>query len=964
MTTTKQIIELKAALLVLAALVSLAGAAQTGPAVVPVKGDASTYLYGVAAASRDDCLRRQAGESFRWTGSGQMTWKVQVDRAGDYDVALNHAAEPGAVGQHVQISSGSSRVEYTLAKTNGVFGDRSFEMAPIKGLLHLEAGAQSIAISIPDAPKTMGVLTFRSLVLTPVAAKAAIEADRQEALKARASTEWMAKAGYGLMFHYTSQSISKDGTHKPFAQAVDEFDVKRFADMVQETGAGYVIFTVCHAQPYCPAPLSSWEKYFPGKTTKRDLIAEMAQALNAKGIKLMCYFPAHVIGKYPRASSQEFTRMTTDIVKEFGERYGEKVAGYWFDGFYQCFEKYPDFSFREFFKICKAGNPNRVVALNSWIYPNVSEWQEYWAGETTNPVGLPVHGTTPERGPGGGLRYQSLLIMEPYWMQESVAMPRPQFTAQRLGDYVSQCKAKGGAVTINLGIYQEGTVDPRAVDVLKEVRKRIGGPSSSTPGPRTSAPGEMLTRQTQTDAPPATSLTLDPAKVNILMGLWSAHSPSITAAKIGGSGLHAKNFWLEGGWSAADQVVQWDVRAPKAEKYRLTFMMNAAKGTQVRATCGGSAILFAAPEDGWQRAEAEEPLSLAEGVNTIALRLSGNSSIRCFKSVELVSERLAEQLPAKIAALKGDTSWMKTAGYGIMVQCGGWAYPPHGAKKPWPGFAEDFDAAAFVQKVDEMGGKFIVWSDTLMLYQFPAPIAAISEVMPNAVSKRDLLGDVMKECKKREIRFITYYHMGHDHPQVLIDKGWDADWERHGHNRQAWFDREVKIFEEIGARYGKDLDGWFLDDGCSWYPADFQRLTTALKTGNPKRVVGYNPWIAPRHTEFQDYYCGEGFDGRRTPPGLRDGVPQQGPQKGLQLWGCFTFDGGWGIASPNVPIRGPGRDWTADRVVELTRRLEREKYSIAINLAMYEDGTISPDSYRLLVDAAKRLGRGPWKKQP
>ena len=48
--------------------------------------------------------------------------------------------------------------------------------------------------------------------------------------------------------------------------------------------------------------------------------------------------PAHVVGKYPNASSQEFTQMTTDILKEFGERYGEKIAGYWFDGFYQCFE--------------------------------------------------------------------------------------------------------------------------------------------------------------------------------------------------------------------------------------------------------------------------------------------------------------------------------------------------------------------------------------------------------------------------------------------------------------------------------------------------------------------------------------------------------------------------------------------------------------------------------------------------
>ena len=107
---------------------------------------------------------------------------------------------------------------------------------------------------------------------------------------------------------------------------------------------------------------------------RRDLVAEMAQALNAKGIKLMCYFPTHVVGKYPNASSKEFTQMTSDILKEFGERYGEKVVGYWFDGFYQCFEKYPDFSFRDFFKVCKAGNSKRIIAVNSWIYPNVTEW--------------------------------------------------------------------------------------------------------------------------------------------------------------------------------------------------------------------------------------------------------------------------------------------------------------------------------------------------------------------------------------------------------------------------------------------------------------------------------------------------------------------------------------------------------------------------------------------------------------
>jgi alpha-L-fucosidase len=402
-----------------------------------------------------------------------MTWKLQVDRTGDYEVALNHAAQPGAVGQRVQVSSGSSLVEYTMEKTKGVFGDKSYQMTPIKDRLHLEAGAQSIALGIPDAPKDMNVLDFRSLELIPVAAEAAIEADRQEAQQARASTEWMAKAGYGLMFHWTSQNVGKDGTHKPYAQAVDDFDVNRFAGMVEETGAGWVLLTIGHAESYCPGPIKAWEKYHPGKTTRRDLIAEMADALNAKGIKLMCYLNVASLAGYPRSDEEQFTRTMTEVVTEFGEHYKERVAGYWFDCCYQAKERYPGFSFREFFKTCKAGNPNRVVALNSWIYPSVSEWQEFWAGETGDPVGLPVNGTTQERGPGAGLRYQALLIMEPYWVQDKMAMPRPKFTAQQLGDYISQCKAKGGAVTINLGIYQDGTVDPNAVEVLKEVHKRM-----------------------------------------------------------------------------------------------------------------------------------------------------------------------------------------------------------------------------------------------------------------------------------------------------------------------------------------------------------------------------------------------------------------------------------------------------------------------------------------------------------
>ena len=440
--------------------------------VLKVKADEPACLYGGQASAVEGDIMKQAGDNFRWRGSGHLTWEVWVDQPGEYEVNLCHAVETNAVGQRLQITTGQSQINYTLAMTQGVFGNKSYTLALTQGSLHFAAGTNTISLGIQGAPAAMAVLAFRGLELVPVAGKALIEADRQEARRARASTEWLAKAGYGLMFHWTSQSIGKDGTHKPYAQAVDEFDLNRFADMVEATGAGYVILTVGHAETYCPAPLASWEKYHPGKTTRRDLIARMAEALQAKGIKLMCYLNAAGLGHYPRASSEEFSRIMTEVLTEFGEHYQEKVAGYWIDCCYQAREKYPDFSFRDFFKACKAGNPNRIVALNSWIYPNVSEWQEYWAGETTSPVELPVSGTN-ARGPGQGLRYQALLIMEPYWVQQKVEMPEPRFDAPTRGDYISHCMKNGGPATVNLGIYQDGSVDPRAVDVLKAVRQRI-----------------------------------------------------------------------------------------------------------------------------------------------------------------------------------------------------------------------------------------------------------------------------------------------------------------------------------------------------------------------------------------------------------------------------------------------------------------------------------------------------------
>ncbi|HTF27395.1 MAG TPA: alpha-L-fucosidase [Flavitalea sp.] len=436
---------------------------------VTVKPNTITFLYGTKASGLEGKVVKKNGDFMRFDGVSKLEWRIDVPSAGLYAVKISYGSKKAGKDDRIEISSGKKMIKYSVRPTAGVWGEGSFERIVLDETLSLEKGAQVLSIVVPGNDQ---VFDFRNLELMPVAAKSVIQTDEKSAHDSRAKSDWLAKAGYGLMFHWTSQSINQDGTIKAFDQAVEDFDLNAFVKMVEETGAGYVLFTIGHAEPYCPAPIKSWERYHPAHTAKRDLVMEMADKLNAKGIKLMCYFPTHVIGKYRKVGEREFSQINRDIMTEFGQRYGDKVAGYWFDGWYQCFEEYPGFSFKDFFTACKAGYSGRIISLNSWIYPAVTEWQEYWAGEAASPVNTPVNGTV-ERGPGKGLRYQALIIMEPYWVQQKTEMPDPRFNDEELSDYIEKCNAEGGAVTINLGIYQNGKIGDKALQTMKKVKARL-----------------------------------------------------------------------------------------------------------------------------------------------------------------------------------------------------------------------------------------------------------------------------------------------------------------------------------------------------------------------------------------------------------------------------------------------------------------------------------------------------------
>ena len=410
-------------------------------------------------------------------GSGNFSWQKDIPTTGEYQIAINYAAK--SVGSSVKVVTSHDSITAGLAVTQGYYpAERSewsafnCERKLIPGKIHLMKGKNTLRVTI-NCLKADEINLY-SIELLPLAKKGLIDKDLVKAAKAKPDMEWFSQSPYGLMFHWTSQSAPQQGPIKPYNDAVNSFDVNAFVKMVQKTGASYIIFTTNHAEPYFPAPLKNWETEYPGHTTKRDLVAEIADGLNKHNIKLILYMATHIYAKFDTVNDEEFSRLNFSLLSEIGQRYKSKIAGYWLDGWYQSYAKHPSFDFEKLYNVCKAGNPKRLLTLNSWVYPINTTWQDYWSGEFYN-IGNPATKQILESGPGRGLQAQSLIVMESDdWLHQplNTNIKAPSLKAEQLIAFINKQRGKG-PVTVNIQIYQDGRISDEALAIMESVNQQV-----------------------------------------------------------------------------------------------------------------------------------------------------------------------------------------------------------------------------------------------------------------------------------------------------------------------------------------------------------------------------------------------------------------------------------------------------------------------------------------------------------
>ena len=425
-------------------------------------------------------VRRTGGVTFgwhqycEWSGPGSVAWQVSVASPGRYRAALCYSApahEPA-----FEIVAGGTKIAGTLPPTDGIYEDPglNFERVVLQDDLTLGAGETEIVLRFPSLWEGH-TLNACSVELTPEAGEEAIRQDAKAARDFCVVPGWFKTAGYGLMFHWTARSQPRRGPQKTYHDAVAEFDVFRFAEMVAATGAKYVILTVNHADPHCPAPIAAWEKLHPGWTTDRDLLREIAQALAGRGIRLILYLNSPLLAGLEARDKPAYIQVQCEVVGEIGQRYGKLIAGYWFDSWYQAFTKYGHGTTEQVQKAARVGNPERTIAFNYWLFPVCSPWQDYWAGEVNGFKTKIPSGPILERGAGKGYFGQVMHYLESTWVHDTpnTEVPPPRFTEDELIGYIRGFMARECAVTLNLEIFQDGTIGHKTFELLQAVEQAI-----------------------------------------------------------------------------------------------------------------------------------------------------------------------------------------------------------------------------------------------------------------------------------------------------------------------------------------------------------------------------------------------------------------------------------------------------------------------------------------------------------
>ncbi len=303
------------------------------------------------------------------------------------------------------------------------------------------------------------------------------------------NTKWFADCGWGVFCHWLAAAPSSDGgrelTADDWNAQVDAFDVDGLANQLESVRAPYFFITIGQNSGHFLAPNAAYDALVgmhPSKCSRRDLVADLYDALHPRGIDLLAYLASGAPAADPVAVSRlewewgfegqwphawhtgrtgkrltEFQIKWENVIREWSTRWGSKVRGWWIDGCYFADEMYrhADWpNFQSFADSLRAGNSESIVAFNPGVVVPVvchSEHEDFTAGEIAD--ALPVcPGPWVERN-GHKARYHILSYLGESWCKG-----KPRFPDELVIGYTKHITRKGGVITWDVPIRNNGLI--------------------------------------------------------------------------------------------------------------------------------------------------------------------------------------------------------------------------------------------------------------------------------------------------------------------------------------------------------------------------------------------------------------------------------------------------------------------------------------------------------------------------
>jgi hypothetical protein len=292
---------------------------------------------------------------------------------------------------------------------------------------------------------------------------------------------WLRDAGFGVFMHVLPADAKG-------LEGVRAFDVDALTAQLVAARAKYFVLTLGQNSGYFVAPNASYDRiagYAAGeRLSTRDLPMALSDAFAAKGIRLMLYLPSQPPNEDARAQRAfglaegrkdqpltiEAARRWAEVIREWSDRYGTRVSGWWFDGAYDHVG-FDEAMAGVYAEAARHGNPASIVAFNPGVMlVRHARAADYTAGELNDPFAA-----RPASPLVDGAQWHALTFLGGAWGRRDTRAATERWVA-----WVSQAVGRGGAVTIDVGPNWDaaegpiGSIGAAQLAQLRAIGERLG----------------------------------------------------------------------------------------------------------------------------------------------------------------------------------------------------------------------------------------------------------------------------------------------------------------------------------------------------------------------------------------------------------------------------------------------------------------------------------------------------------